>query len=175
MCSAHWHSHVRPVTVHTRTVGVRIGLTCVLHPSEGKDHAASSRSCRGTQGQLPWRTYAQRAGDRMLAASRLFERTWRTTLLEAVVRISQVSGCIPDRYQAATARSAQAGVISPIELRNEQTGRNLTFGCWKYGIPSGLLDPLQGWHPTRDHKTKERLTLAYLGFCWGACCMLKNG
>ena len=113
--------------MHTRTVGVRIGLTCVLHPSEGKDHAASSRSCRGTQGQLPWRTYAQRAGDRMLAASRLFERTWRTTLLEAVVRISQVSGCIPDRYQAATARSAQAGVVSPIELRNEQTGRNLTL------------------------------------------------
>jgi len=123
------------------TTASGIDLTVFLHGHVCLlDHAFSSLALART-------AYAQRAGDRMLAASRLFERTWRTTLLEAVVRISQVSGCIPDRYQAATARSAQAGVVSPIELRNEQTGRNLTFGCWKYGIPSGLLDPL----PTQSH------------------------
>ena len=75
----------------------------------------------------------------MLAPSRLFERTLRTVRLEVVVRISHISGCIADRYQAATARSAQAAV-APDHL--EQRDETHFAACWKYGISSGLLHPL---------------------------------
>jgi hypothetical protein len=78
----------------------------------------------------------------MLAASRLFERTWRTALLEAVVRISQASGCIPDRYQAATARSRTAMVwrFSLIAVRFVRLGE--MPGTWVWVVYTGLLEGL---------------------------------
>ena len=141
MWSAHWYSHGRPATLHTRTVGARTWLTCVLHPSAGRGHASSARNSRGTQGQLLRRTYAQRAGDRMLAPSRLFERTLRTVRLEVVVRISHNSGWIADRYQAATARSAQAAVAPDHLFQVSSKGRNSLCGLLEIntGSPVAFL------------------------------------
>ena len=53
MSSAHWHSPVRPVTAQAQTVGVGIRHTCYLHPSAGRERAASARSSRGTLGHAP--------------------------------------------------------------------------------------------------------------------------
>ena len=132
-CSPHWHSQVRPVTEHAQTVEVRTGLACVLHPTAGRDHAASARSSRGTQGQHPRRTYAQRAGDRMLAPSRHLERTLRTAPLEVVVRISPTWGCVPDRYRADTALSAQGrrwlAHREILKLSSSRKGRNSLWAC----------------------------------------------
>ena len=91
-------------------------------------------------GQLLGRTYAQRAGDRMLAPSRLLQRTLRTAPLEVVVRISPTWGCVPDRYRADTARSAQGRRCSPIVRSSSRKGRNSLCGvrsavCWNCRIP----------------------------------------
>ena len=78
----------------------------------------------------------------MLAPSRLFERTLRNALLEDVVRISRNSSRIPDRYQAATARSSQAAVAPDHREISVRKGRNSACSLLELQDPSVPLDPL---------------------------------
>ena len=92
-------------------------------------------------GQLLGRTYAHRAGDRMLAPSRLLERTLRTAPLEVVVRISPTWGCVPDRYRADTALSAQGRRCSPIVRSSSRKGRNSLCGLLELQDPQCTIGP----------------------------------
>ena len=94
-CSPHWHSHVRPVTEHAQTVEVRTGLACVLHPTAGRDHAASARSSRGTQGSF-WGAPTHKGQG--TGCSHLHD-SWR-------------GRCAPPRSRSSFA-SAQLGAASP--------------------------------------------------------------
>ena len=101
-CSPHWHSHVRPVTEHAQTVEVRTGLACVLHPTAGRDHAASARSSHGTQGSF-WGAPTHKGQG--TGCSHL-HNSWR-------------GRCAPPRSRSSFA-SAQLGAASPTA-----TGRTL--------------------------------------------------
>ena len=92
-------------------------------------------------GQLLGRTYAQRAVDRMLAPSRLLERTLRTAPLEVVVRISPTWGCVPDRYRADSALSAQGRRCSPIVRSSSRKGRNSLCGLLELQDPQCSIGP----------------------------------
>ena len=117
-------------------------------------------------GQLLGRTYAQRAGDRMLAPSQLLERTLRTAPLEVVVRISPTWGCVPDRYRADTALSAQGRRCSPIARTSSRKGRNSLCGLLELHDPQCTIGPpTEGSVPSFGH-TSYCLLMSYCMLYW---------
>jgi hypothetical protein len=95
-------------------------------------------------GQLLGRTYAQRAGDRMLAPSRL---SWRGRCAPPRSRSSfasaQLGAASPtgDRYRADTARSAQGRRCSPIVRSSSRKGRNSLCGLLELQDPQCTIGP----------------------------------
>ena len=139
MSSAHWHSPVRPVTAQAQTVGVGIRHTCYLHPSAGRERAASARSSRGTLGHAPLSK-----GQGPVDSQQL------DSLRGSCAKPRSRSSAAPAENQAAFQTATQANRASqrnlPLLLSSKcgmrQRDETHFTACWKTQYLYGLFHPL---------------------------------